>query len=261
MKKYIKIIKVSAFEQLLRIRSLLARIIFLIIMLLIFNSFWNVVQSEKSSVDISAVNFVWYLLLGVILQFGRPEGLHLRIEEDVRSGNIAYLMMRPISFIWYKCCESLGTFCIRLPIFLMIGGGVLLVITKGEFPDGIKALPVIIPLLFCSMILLSLGTVFVGLSALYLQDSLPLFWLIQKGEYILGGLLFPLTFYPDALFRFSLSTPFGAAGYNVIRLIYQYTPENAIQAFLTLLFWIIAIASLNHLLFYILKRKVSVNGG
>lgn len=261
MNKYVKIIKTSAWEQLSQIKSLLARIIFLIVMLVIFNAFWNVVQSEKSSADISAVNFIWYLLLGAILQFGRPEGLHRRIEEDVRSGNIAYLMMRPVSFIWYKCCESLGTFCVRLPVFLGIGGLIIFILTDGSLPDGIRALPIIILLLFGSMILLSLGTVFVGLSALYLQDSLPLFWLVQKGEYILGGLWFPLTFYPESLFRFAQATPFGAAGYGVTHLIYGYSPENAIKACLMLSFWIVFMATLNHFLFYILKRKVSVNGG
>lgn len=261
MRKYVTIMRTAAAEQLLRMKSLMARLVLLAVMLAVFNAFWNVVGTEKTNADISAVNFIWYLLLGAILQFGRPEGLHRRIEEDVRSGNIAYLMMRPVSFIGYKCCESLGTFCVRLPVLLIAGAGIISFLTNGALPSDIKALPVIIPLLFGSMLLLSLGTVFVGLSALYLQDSLPLFWLVQKGEYILGGLFFPLTFYPDTLFRFALATPFGAAGYRVTSLIYHYTPENALTAALTLGFWITVMTGLNHFLFYILKRKVSVNGG
>lgn len=261
MKKYIRIMLTAASDQIFRIKSLLARLFLLIIMLFVFNLFWNIIGSEKIDSNISAVNFIWYLLLGAVLQFGRPEGLHRQIEEEVRSGDIAYRMMRPVSFIGYKCCESLGTFCVRLPILLFVGAALITFLTDGALPDQIQALPIIIALLFGSMFLLSLGTVFVGLSALYLQDSLPLFWLVQKGEYILGGLFFPLTFYPDELFRFALATPFGSAGYNVTSLIYRYTPEQAITATLSLGFWISIMLGIDYLLFFILKRKVSVNGG
>ncbi len=260
MKKYLYIMFASAVDQSVRIQTLMARVIFLIAMLVVFHAFWQAVYSDKQA-TIPIVNFVWYLLLGAILQFGRPEGLHRRIEEEVRSGDVAYTMIRPLSFIGYKCCESLGTFCVRLPVLLIVGGGVLMFLTDGALPVGIKTLPIIIVLLFGSMILLSLGTIFVGLSALYLQDSLPLFWMVQKGEYILGGLFFPLTFYPETLYLFSRATPFGAAGYNVTSLIYDYTPEKAGYAFVMLLFWIIVITGVNHLLLFVLKRRIAVNGG
>lgn len=262
MKKYLTLLLAAAREQISHLKTLSARVLLMLIMLTIFRQFWMVVKAETlDSQTIQPTDLIWYLLLGCLLQYGRPEGLHHRIEEDVRTGDIAYCLLRPVSYIGAKLCESLGTFLVRLPILLFFGGVWAIYLSGGELPHDFQALPVILILLTLSMIVLSLGTIFVGLSALFLQDSLPLFWMIQKAEYILGGLFFPLTLYPQWLQTLAMSTPFGYAGYGVSHLIYEFSWISAVQTGGMLLLWIIGISGILKLMYVLLMRKVAINGG
>lgn len=112
-----------------------------------------------------------------------------------------------------------------------------------------------------SAIFISLCTVFIGLSTLWMQDALPMFWLIQKAEYILGGLFFPLSFYPEWLQQIAFATPFGWINYGVARLIYNYSSVNAVETFIHILFWIIIMICVNMLFYRLLIRRITIHGG
>lgn len=261
MKKYLYLIQSALIMQLKTPASLLMRLILLILMISIFNQFWVVLKSHNTSdIAIEPVNFLWYLMLGSLLQFSRPEGLHKRIEDDIKTGNIAYQMMRPISVIASYFFESMGTFVIRLPLLLICGGLWITMITQ-KLPTYFEMLPLIFILLFLSAVFISLTTVFVGLSTLFLQDALPLFWVIQKCEYVLGGLFFPLIFYPEWLYKIALLTPFGWTGYGVTHLIYDFSSTAFLSATFHISFWILITFLFIQGLYAVLKRKVAVHGG
>ena len=200
------------------------------------------------------------MLIGCILQFSRPEGLHKQIEDDVKSGSIAYNLIRPINIVTIYFCQSLGTFLIRIPFLFIIGTSVICFITHTNLPEIFSCLPYFILLLFLSVCFISLCTVFIGLSTLYLQDSLPFFWIIQKCEYVLGGLFFPIIFYPEWLYHFCLMTPFAWSGYAVASLMYNWSISNAFSVFLHLIFWNIFIVSAVSLLLLFIKKRVSIHG-
>lgn len=262
MTTYLTLLAAAAREQMSQIKALGARVALMLVMLTVFRQFWLIVKAGGGDNPlIQPTDFIWYLLLGCLLQYGRPEGLHCRIEEDVRTGDIAYCLLRPVSYIGARLFESLGTFCVRLPVLLSCGGLWAFYLTNGELPSSFQALPVILVLLFLAFILVSLGTIFVGLSALFLQDSIPLFWMVQKAEYILGGLFFPLIFYPDWLYQLAMCTPFGYVGYGVARLIYDFKWELALETGGMLLLWIIGGMSVLKVMYSLLMRKVTINGG
>lgn len=261
MKKYLYLIQSAFMVQLKAPTALFMRLVLLILMITIFNQFWQVLKAGNiSDVSIEPVNFLWYLLLGSLLQFSRPEGLHKRIEDDIKTGNIAYQMMRPVSVVATYFFESMGTFIVRIPIFLTLGGMWITLVTH-KTPLYLDQLPIIIPLLFLSAIFISLLTVFIGLSTLFLQDAMPLFWVIQKFEYVLGGLFFPLIFYPEWLYQLALLTPFGWVGYGVTHLIYDFSLTAVVDSALHICAWTLILFVFIQALYAFLKRKVAVHGG
>lgn len=262
MHKYLSLIKISFTAQKNFIPVLCARVFFLLLLVCIFNQFWHIVKQENAvSALINPVDFIWYLLIGCVLQYGRAEGFHYRIEQEVKSGNIAYGLLRPVSVIGAYFCEAMGTFLFRLPFLFCVGAVFLLILTNGELPTDFSALPVIFSLMVLSAIFISLCTVFIGLSTLWMQDALPMFWLIQKAEYILGGLFFPLSFYPEWLQQIAFATPFGWINYGVARLIYNYSSVNAVETFIHILFWIIIMICVNTLFYRLLVRRIAIHGG
>ncbi len=262
MHKYLALMKISFITQKNEVSVLCARLFFLLLLIGIFYQFWHIVAQENQTTNlINPVDFIWYLLIGGVLQYGRGEGLHYRIEQEVKSGSIAYRMLRPISVMWAYFCEAMGTFLFRLPFFFCIGAVFLLMITGGKLPTCILDLPVIFILMLLSAVFISLCTVFIGLSTLLMQDSLPMFWFIQKAEYILGGLFFPLSFYPEWLQKIAFATPFGWVNYGVARLIYDYSFIKAVDTALHILFWIMFMIAVNTLFYRLLVRRMAINGG
>ena len=261
MKTYISFIQATMKEQLLSPGILIIRGCFMCLMLFVFHQFWKVLKSTgNTAIELNPSDFLWYLLIGCILQFSRPEGLHKQIEDDVKSGSITYHLIRPINFVAIYFCQSLSTFLIRTPFLFLIGTGVIYTITQTALPEIFSFLPCLIVLLFLSICFISLCTVFIGLSTLYLQDSLPFFWMIQKCEYVLGGLFFPIVFYPTWLYHFCLMTPFAWSGYAVASLMYDWSYSKAFFIFLHLIFWNLFILLSVYLLFLFIKKKVSIHG-
>ena len=261
MKSCLMLLFFTARNQLFSPTIILVRSFFLILTLLIFNQFWTVVKATNATaIHLTPSWFLWYLLIGLTIQFSRPEGLHKQIEDDIKTGNIAYQMLRPIPIILIYFCRSLGTFLIRCPLLFLIGGSIILFITDFEYPPAVSHLPLILLLMLLSGCFVALCTVFIGLSCLYLQDCVPLFWIMQKCEYVLGGVFFPIIFYPEAFMNFCLATPFAWSIYGVAHLIYDYSPEAVFQTTQYLLFWIFLFSGLVWSLWTILKRKAVIHG-
>src|SRR5260370_10222327 len=57
--------------------------------------------------------------------------------------------------------------------------------------------------------------VLVGLAAFWMRRVLPAMLIVQKLSFLLGGLVAPISLYPDWLFSIAKATPFGAHPYWV----------------------------------------------
>lgn len=261
MRTYLKLLYVTMHNQLTAPTILLIRSVFLVLMIFIFHQFWQVLKTTgNTAVNLNPNDFLWYLLIAVTLQFSRPEGLHKQIEDDVKTGNIAYLIIRPIHILGIYFCYSFGTFLARIPMLLLIGGSAVCLL-EGQIPAlSIVSASVIFGLMLISAIFASLCTVLIGLSVLYLYDSLPFFWIIQKCEYVLGGVFFPIIFYPKFFFTLCLMTPFGWSIYGVAHLIYDFSAAAAWDTFFHLLGWNVAALLCVNAVWALLKRRVYVYG-
>lgn len=263
MKPYFLAVLMNMKEQLQGSRGggvFLIRVIFLCCMIVIFHKFWLVLKAGGSSMVIDPVSFLSYLTVGAGLQFSRPEGRVKEIEEEVRTGNIAYQFIRPVHFVLLNFCECLGIYLIRLPVLFCVGAGMIYLLTGSFLPINPIYVPIVFGLLILSACFASLCMVFIGLSALYLYDPLPFFWIVQKCEYVLGGLFFPIIFYPAWFQKVCLMTPFGWTGYGVASLIYDFSFEKAFTVFLHLIIWNALLAGALIILFKMIRKRVCVYG-
>jgi ABC-2 type transport system permease protein len=108
-----------------------------------------------------------------------------------------------------------------------------------------------------------LGTqlyVLVGLAAFWMRRVLPAMLIMQKLSFILGGLVAPISLYPDWLFDVAKATPFGAHLYWVG--VQALTPS--IGLFLTgiawQILWIAVLTALSALLWRTGLRKALKEG-
>ncbi|MGH7162034.1 MAG: ABC transporter permease [Planctomycetota bacterium] len=182
----------------------LARAVFFLVILLVFSRLWSAVAPAS----IGAAHLLWYLALTEWVALSVPM-VHLDIERDVRSGDIAYALPRPASYVGVKVAEALGATVARAAL-LGAAGLLWAYLLAGGWPSDPRGLLLALPacLLACAVSVLLHASI--GVSAFWLQDASPLYWVWQKLTFILGGLLLPLEFYPRWLRSLAGWTPFSA---------------------------------------------------
>ncbi len=168
--------------------------------------------------------------------------IHLRLEDDIRSGALEPHLLRPKPYLLQKVAEQMGSSLARLS---GIGAAALAALfLSGRAVPGVEAfaLAAILGVIgtFIGVLLYTL----VGLCAFWLRRVLPPYLIVQKLLFILGGLFAPISLYPPRLFRFAVKTPFAAstffAGDQMIRpALAGFWPELGLA-----LFWLLVLALL-----------------
>ena len=239
--------------------ALLGRVGFYAVILFIFSKLWTVVAEKGAFPGASARDLLWYLALTEWVVLSQPL-VHLQIETDVRSGDIAYRLPRPISYLGGRLAESAGDFLLRAAS-LGVAGVVLATWMVGGLPDDPRGLLLAAPLgLLAGWVGLCFHAA-IGLCAVWLQDCSPVYWIWQKCAFILGGLLLPLEVYPDWLREIASWTPFAAMMHGPGRMAFGWQPEVALGVALALSFWAVAATGLVVWLYVRALRVLDVNGG
>ncbi|MEK6623558.1 MAG: hypothetical protein AABY86_01235 [Bdellovibrionota bacterium] len=183
------------------------------------------------------------------------------IMQDVRSGNVEVLFSKPISYITYRCWWQVGiglysfvvlTLAIALVLFLLIG-----------IPDAMRItvfLPSLLLVIFLGVILSLLLYVFIGLLAFWIEDVMPLYWIVDKAVMILGGSYLPVALFPKYLYLAAKYSPFGATHF-ITQTTSSHWGNDWINFSLIQFFWIIIFLAFVSSLFSLARAKVSVNGG
>ena len=98
LRKYASV-GVTAIRQSLNERgALVGRMAFYAVILFIFSRLWEVVVERGAVGGLSMKELLWYLAVTEWVMLSMPL-VHLQIEADVRRGDIAYLLPRPISYL------------------------------------------------------------------------------------------------------------------------------------------------------------------
>ena len=253
-------IATTALRQALAERAAtLGRLAFMAVLLLIFSRLWQVVAERGGLPGVTEVEMLWYLAITEWVMLSLPL-LHLEIERDIRSGDIACRLARPLSYLAQRLAEASGDAALR-GITLGLGGFALAYGLAGGLPHEPRGLLLALPLGALAVALGLLSLAAIGLTAFWLQDCSPVYWIWQKAAFVLGGLLLPLEIYPDWLRQIALATPFSALMYGPGRMAFGWDPAFAATVALKLVFWLGVTLLLLIWIYRRALRVLDVNGG
>jgi ABC-2 type transport system permease protein len=251
LSKYLAVARVALRQRLGDRSVLIARAAFYALVLFIFSRIWK-------ALDQSADRYVWYLAVTEWVTLAQPR-LFVEIECDVRSGDIAYHMTRPASYLWMRLAEGAGELALALTLLGAVGLCVARALTA-SMPDP-NALLLAALLGAGASVVLLLCNVLIGLSAFWLQDCSPLYWLWQKSAFVFGGLFVPLALYPAWLRLLAQWLPFSAivGGPGSMLL----TPDVRLFALLAIKLLACIVLALHALdaVYARALRRVELNGG
>jgi ABC-2 type transport system permease protein len=246
--KYLVIARAAFWQRLSERAALLGRISFYCLILLVFSCVWRRIfaaQSPPGSDGKEAAqlagNYVWYLALTEWIMLSQPS-LYLDIEADVRSGDIAYQLARPLSYVGGKLAEGAGDLLLRM-LTLAPFGLLFARLFSGQWVDGRGlGLAALVGVAAAAVLLLCYAAI--GLCAFWLHDCTPVYLVWQKVLFVLGGLMVPLSVYPKWLQAFALRLPFASMLYGPGQLVADPNPQRALGLLLELGVWIVLVGIL-----------------
>jgi ABC-2 type transport system permease protein len=134
------------------------------------------------------------------------------IADPIQSGRVFSLLSRPIPYWQYSLANNLGGVT-----WMMMVMGITVVVGSwwliGHLPAQATQIPLALISLSFGCIIWTMIQMMIGAAAAWLGNITPLYWIVQKTMYVLGGLMLPLFFLPSWCQNFAWITPFPAILY------------------------------------------------
>jgi viologen exporter family transport system permease protein len=189
--------------------AMIGRLLLYSLILAIFWQLWQATPLEELAASgPAAADLLWYVAITEWIVFAA--GSHYRsVEGQITNGDVERALVRPVPYAIATLAEWAGTTAFNL---LTIGACGVAIATwlTGRIPmTPATVLPLILSAALASAIVL-LFQLQLGYAAAWMGTSAPLFWIWQKLLFVLGGLLIPLSLYPEPLRAVATPGPFAA---------------------------------------------------
>ena len=261
--RYFPFIKLSFKNHLSHVMRMTFRFCGCFFFMVVFIELWRLIDREGLlEIPYKITDIAWYVSFTQMFLFLSPR-FFMVINEDIRSGDIAYFLIRPISYLNMRLLEGIGALSANMVSYYSVGV-FLLWLYIGELPSGgILTLITVMIFLYLGSILHLIFQLMAGITAFWLQEAEPMYRIYQKLLIVLGGLYMPLTLYPDWVGKFASFTPFYTMMYMPVRpLLNEGTFfENVIMTLGYFCVWFVLAFMLMGWMYRTCVRRLEVNGG
>lgn len=263
MRKYLYIFKMEIISNLQYIFNVLVGFVGYFIMLFIFLNLWNYIYDDPSQIinGYTKNQMIWYVIITEILWMSLGgRSLCKKISNDVRSGNIAYNINKPYSYVMYSVSSYMGEFIIKFIVYVLLGV-VMGFIFMGSFPNLnlFSILGVLISSILATIISIFL-IVFIGLCSFIIEDANPFYWLYSKLILILGT-IFPIEYFPLVLQPILKFSPIYVVSYGPAKLFVDFSLSEFVSVIVAQIIYIFIGYMICSLMYKKGVRKLNVNGG
>jgi ABC-2 type transport system permease protein len=259
IRRYGAFARIAARQRLRDRGAFVGRMGFYALIVFIFSRLWDVVLAKHPIDGLGPEHFVWYLAITEWIVLSIPL-VNLDVEEDVRSGDLAYRITRPLPYPATRLAEAIGDLVVRMAV-LGAFGFVLAWWITGTIPIGPLAFATLLPLGLLAAVVSLVFYVGIGLTAFWIHDTRPVYWMWQKAAFVLGGLMVPLSLYPDWLRPIAEWSPFAAILFGPARIGLGADPAFAALVAVKLLGWLVVAAALVAWTYRRGLRTVTIGGG
>ena len=191
---------------------LLGRGSFYVVAMCVLAALWDKVAAERipGALALPAGGLVVYVGVTEWIMMSTP-AIHLRLEDDIRSGALETHLLRPKLYLAQKIAETTGGLLARTSVIALAAA--ILLVVSGRIAPPAGAIAAIAVLGLVGGVITVLLYALAGLSAFWIRRTLPVYLIVQKLLFLMGGLFAPVSLYPRWLARLSEASPFGAVLY------------------------------------------------
>jgi ABC-2 type transport system permease protein len=202
---------------------------------------------------------VWYLVMTETVALSTSR-IFVEISEAVKAGDLAYTLARPLSYPFFQVANSLGNSAPRILINLLTGSVVVLLGMR-QCAGSLPGLVAFFGLAALALVLDALIAVLIGLTAFWIEEVMPVYWIYSKLLFTVGGLFLPLELLPDSLRQAIRWLPFPFITYAPARAFVKFDPQFLLQAAVGQVAYIALFTGLVLLVWWRAQRRMVVHGG
>lgn len=259
-KRMFTIAKVHLMNAIQYRAQLLARFCYYTLFIYVFLCLWRAIYQQGGVEGYSYVQLVWYLIMTEFVAFACSSGIYGKMNEDVKSGSIAYLIGRPTHYVAYQFFGSIGQIAVNMAAF-----GVLALVLGLVFVGPLPTFQLVsVPFVLLSLLLsISLNFFFhmlIGLSAFVLEDNQAFYLIYQKLCFMLGTFL-PVEFLPAWLQTIARNLPFSYVSWAPAKLLVDFSFPLFWQILPAQVLWTAVLLGLTLLAYRGGVRRLAINGG
>ncbi len=261
-RKYTAVLCVSVANNLAYIYEVVFRSLFLIVLVFVFGQLWKTTYSARGVSLLGGFSMnamIWYLAVAETIATSIPP-LTRRIDEDVRSGRLAYLLSRPNSYVLYNFAQYLGERLVRFCINGVVAACMALLLAGPPHFTwmGVLAWPFVTFLALCIDFVAYFA---IGLLAFWTEDTNSFNIIYSRLTLVLGGVLVPLEVFPQPLRGIAQALPFSAILYGPARTLVHFDLGSfgglLLQQGVTLGVGCLILGAI----YRVAIRRVNINGG
>jgi ABC-2 type transport system permease protein len=261
--KYWAVFEVSLRNSFAYLVEAFSRIFFMGLILFILAQLWEVVYGGGGGQKLAGYSLndiLWYLCLTETFATTRP-AFHFDIDNEVRSGELAYVLGRPYNYLGYQFALYLGARLVRMSISLLLAAAIIWVLAGP--PSFLRFENVLggLVLMLLAVVVDFLAVFILAIQSFWAEDTSAFVLIYTRFMMILGGMLIPLDLLPEPLSSIAKALPFSYILYFPAHLTVKFDwlqfGEGLLKLSLTcLVLWALAFFNLNRV-----ERRLSSNGG
>ncbi len=263
MRKYLFIFKTQVMSNLQYGLNLIIGFIGYFVMIFILFHLWEYLYSDPNEIinGYSMTSMMWYVVITEMI-YSVVGGTRLcrSISTDVKSGNIAYNINKPYSYIGYSVSSHFGNMLIKFIFYIVFGIGLGLIFI-GKLPNiSLVSIIFVFISIFLGVLINTLFTVSIGLFSFFIEDSSPFHWVYKKLILVMGA-LFPIEFFPLFIQKILVYTPAYVVTYGPAKLFVDFNIYKGFEIIIAQIIYVIIAYLICSFIYRKGVRRINVNGG
>ncbi|ERI93796.1 hypothetical protein HMPREF1982_01559 [Clostridiales bacterium oral taxon 876 str. F0540] len=262
IRKYMEVSKITMSNSLVYFWNFLSKNLFFVFIMFIYLMLWRNIYGQKGGTigGLSINKMIWYLVVTELVTLSRTD-IHSQVNEDVKTGNIAYLLNKPYNYVLYCFSYFAGEIGIKLVTNAIAGIAVGLIYVGTLENFNFIYFPLILLSILAGCTINFFIYIILALTSFWFEENSAFFWIYSKLVFTLGGMLMPIDMFPNWLQSVAKYMPFAYVTYVPAKLAVDFSLTSFLSQFSVQLIYLGVFFTLAMALYRKGARNLNVNGG
>lgn len=261
LRTYLTAMRVSLSGALQYRANVFSGLLFYSLFIYVFFCLWTAIYAGGSVEGFTFTQLIWYLCITELISYGaRGSNICREITQEIKTGSIAYQLLRPYQYITYSFATSMGRTILNLIVF-----GILAIVLGfayvGPIPGfALWTLPLSILSMLIGILLDFFSNMAIALTSFRIEDNYGVRLIYQKCVFMLGTFI-PVDFLPDWMQGIVKNLPFSYVTWAPAKLTVAFSWESFFTLVPRQIAWLALAIGLSALLYQSGRKGIQSHGG